>query len=106
MKIVSLVLSVALVLGLVLGGNAYAGDEGWYVAGGFLAGLVTSVILSDMSRPRYYYTEPVYVRPVYAIRPVRYYRPVYRYDTYRSYSYTTPSYTTATVHEHEIIHTW
>lgn len=107
MKAVSLVLSVALVFGLVIGNsNAYAGDEGWYAAGGLFAGLVAGAIISDASRPRYYYADPVYVRPVCAVRPVYCYNPVYRYDTYRSYSYATSPYTSATVHEHEIVHYW
>ena len=105
---VSLVLSAVLVLGLVVvvgNNNAYAGDAGWYAAGGLLAGLVAGAIIHDASRPRYYYTRPCYVRPVCAVRPV-YYRPVYRYDTYRNYSYVTSPYTTATVYEHEVVHTW
>lgn len=103
MKMVSLVLSVVLVLGVVLGNNAYAANEGWYVAGGVLAGLATAAIISDAARPRYYYARPCYVRPVYAVRPVYCYN---RYDNYRNYSYVTSPYTTATVYEHEVVHTW
>lgn len=107
MKVLGLVLSAVLVLGLVVIGNnnVYAGDEGWYAAGGVLAGLVAGAVISDAARPRYYYREPAYVRPVYC-RPVRYYSPVYRYDTYRNYSYATSPYTSTTVYGHDVVHTW
>lgn len=101
MRILSLVLVAVVVLGLVSGNNAYAGDEGWYAAGGLLAGLVAGAIITDASRPRYYYAEPACATPVYAY-PV-YHRPVYHYNTYRTYSYASPCSTTTV---YETIHTW
>lgn len=104
MRKISLVLAVVLVLGVFSGSNVYAKDEGWYVAGGFLGGLVASAIINDASRPRYYYERPCYVRPVSTVRPVYYY-PSYRYNTYTTtYTYTPSPYTT--VYEQEVIQTW
>lgn len=105
MKKLNLVLVAVGVLGLVSTGNvqvAHADSDGWYAAGGFLAGLATAAIVADASRPRYYCYKPVYVRPV----PVVYNRPVYRYYPRRCYSYYNSPYSTTTVYEREVVRTW
>ena len=98
MKVLSLVLVAVLSLGVILCGEAYARNEGWYIAGGVLAGLATASIISD-SRSHCYSSRPVYVRPV------SYHRPVYRYDSYYTYSYPT-YYSTSSVYDHEVVRVW
>lgn len=98
-------LVVVMVLGIASQNAAYARDEGWYVAGGVLAGLATAAIISDINRPRYY-QEPVYVQPVVYSPVYRRPRSVYRYDNYRPYRYRNCGYTTTTVYGREVVRTW
>lgn len=103
MKRLILVVVLAVSLSLILNNVVYAGDEGWYAAGGLLGGLILGAALSDH---HHHYAEPVYVyEPCYTPAPVVY-TPVYRYDTYTTYSYCTSSFGRTTVYEHDIVHVW
>ena len=87
-KLVAIVVTVILALGILLSGDCHAGNEGWAAAGGFLGGLVIGSAIN--SRPHYYHgyysSYPVYSYPVYSTYGYRrsYYRPSC-YTTYTTY---------------------
>ena len=101
MKKLSLALAVVIGLSVLTNGVAYAGDEGWYAAGGLLGGLLLGSAISNNNN--YYYSRPC-PQPVYVYEPapVIYTRPY----NYHNRGYYPSPYGRTTVYERRVVSTW